>query len=154
LLPDNIRFIEHDSICGDWDFFARLSKAHKAAFINLETTFNRSHEDAIRLTRTDHTIQLSKRAEFIKRVWKSDTHFYNNFKSEVDQTLNKTLLNLAYLHVLNGQTNKAKSAYNEITQPYSGLNRKQLMIAKIGLNIPGGSQLLKLARSIKHKINH
>jgi glycosyltransferase involved in cell wall biosynthesis len=153
LLPDNIRFIEHDSLCGDWDFFARLSKEHKTAYINLETTLNRSHEDAIRLTRTDRTIQLTKRAELIKRVWKSDTQFYKENKTEVDQTLNKTLLNLSYLHVLNGRTNEASSAYQEITLPHSGLSKKQILIANLGMKVPGGSHLLELARSVKHKLN-
>jgi glycosyltransferase involved in cell wall biosynthesis len=153
LLPDNIRFIEQDSFCGDWDFFARLSKAHKAAYINIETTLNRSHEDEFRLTRTDLTIQLAKKVEFIKRVWKSDTQFYKENKSEVDQTLNKTLLNLCYLHVLNGHANEANSALQEITPPYSGLDNKKLLIANMGIKIPGGSQLLKFARSVKHKLN-
>jgi glycosyltransferase involved in cell wall biosynthesis len=153
LLPDDIRFIEHDSICGDWDFFARLSKAHNAVFINLETTLNRSHEDDIRLTRTDHTIQLSKRVEFIKRVWKSDKQFYKDNKLNVDQTLNQTLLELSYNHILNGKTDAAKTAFQEITPPFTGLSNKKLLISKIGMRVPGGSQLLKLIKRMRHNLH-
>ncbi|PUB79824.1 MAG: hypothetical protein B6D77_09750 [gamma proteobacterium symbiont of Ctena orbiculata] len=152
LLPDDIRFIEHDSICGDWDFFARLSKAHQAVFLNHETTLNRSHEDEFRLTRTDHRIQLAKRAEFIKRVWKSDAQFYQNNKTDVDYTLNKTLLNLTYQRILNGQTDEARSAFEEISQPYSGLSKKQLLVAVMGLKIPGGTQLIQNTKSIMHRL--
>ncbi|MES9968407.1 MAG: glycosyltransferase [Candidatus Thiodiazotropha sp.] len=152
LLPDDIRFIEHDSICGDWDFFARLSKAHQAVFLNHETTLNRSHEDEFRLTRTDHRIQLAKRAEFIRRVWKSDDPFYQSNKADVDITLNKVLLNLTYEHIMNGQVNEARSVFEEITQPYIGLNKKQLVIAQFALKIPGGMQLIKTTRSVKHHL--
>jgi glycosyltransferase involved in cell wall biosynthesis len=152
LLPDDIRFIEHDSICGDWDFFTRLSKAHQAVFLNHETTLNRSHEDEFRLTRTDFRIQYAKRVEFIKRVWKSDDQFYQSHKSDVDSTLNKTLLRLSYEHIKHGQLDEARSFFDEITQPHSGLDRKQLSIVSLALNIPGGPQLIKTARSIRHHL--
>jgi glycosyltransferase involved in cell wall biosynthesis len=153
LLPDDIRFIEYDSICGDWDFFARLSKAHNPVFVNFETTLNRSHEDDIRLTRTDHAIQLSKRIEFIKRVWKSDELFYKDNKSSVDQTLNQTLLELSYDHILNGKADAATSAFKEMTPPLSGLSSKKLLISRMGTMLPGASQLLKLIRRMKHNLH-
>ena len=44
------RFPERDSV-GDWEFFARLSHRRGAVFVPVETTLNRSHDDAVRLTR-------------------------------------------------------------------------------------------------------
>jgi glycosyltransferase involved in cell wall biosynthesis len=153
LLPDSIRFIEHDSICGDWDFFARLSKYHKAAFLNLETTLNRSHEDAFRLTRTDHKIQLDKRIQFIKRVWKSDMPFYREHKTNVDKMLNRALVELSYLHVMSGNIDAATSAFAEITPPYLELSKKQFLIAGMGVRVPGSSRLFRLIRQVKHQLH-
>jgi glycosyltransferase involved in cell wall biosynthesis len=153
LLPDEIRFIEHDSICGDWDFFARLSKCHKVVYLDLETTLNRSHEDTFRLTRTDHRIQLDKRIEFIKRVWKSDAAFYRKNKTNVDQTLNRALVELSYLHVMSGNIDAATSAFDEITPPYEELSKKQFLIAGMGIRVPGSARLFRLLRQVKHQLH-
>lgn len=74
LTPD-IRFVEHDYICGDWEFFARLSRNHPAAYMPVETACNRSHEEAGRLTRTADSIQLQRRLEMIERTWAADPAF-------------------------------------------------------------------------------
>ncbi|MET0068352.1 MAG: glycosyltransferase family 2 protein [Candidatus Thiodiazotropha sp.] len=153
LLPDDLRFAEHDSICGDWEFFARFSKLHKAAFLNHETTLNRSHEDAFRLTRTDHDIQMGKRRDFIRRLWKADEQFYRENKSSVDGALNKVLVELAYLHVMSGNIEEASAAMNDLARPYTGLNKKQLYISRIGTGIPLSSNLFRLIRNIKQSLH-
>lgn len=74
-LTPEIRFVEEDSICGDWEFFARLSRNHPAIYMPVETACNRSHEEAGRLTRTPDIIQLQRRLDMIARTWASDTDF-------------------------------------------------------------------------------
>lgn len=74
-LTPEIRFVDRDFICGDWEFFARLSKEHPAIYMPVETACNRSHEEAGRLTRTPDVIQLQRRLEMINRTWASDEMF-------------------------------------------------------------------------------
>lgn len=74
-LTSDIRFVDHDYICGDWEFFARLSRNHPAIYMPVETACNRSHEEAGRLTRTPDPIQLQRRLEMIERTWAADSEF-------------------------------------------------------------------------------
>lgn len=74
-LTPEIRFVEADAICGDWEFFARLSKNHAAIYMPVETACNRSHEEAGRLTRTPDVIQLQRRLDMIARTWAADADF-------------------------------------------------------------------------------
>ena len=74
-LSADIRFVENDSICGDWEFFARLSRNHPAIYMPVETACNRSHEEAGRLTRTPDAVQLKCRMNMIDRTWAADTEF-------------------------------------------------------------------------------
>lgn len=74
-LTPEIRFVESDFICGDWEFFARLSKNHPAIYMPIETACNRSHEEAGRLTRTPDVIQLQRRLDMIARTWAADGDF-------------------------------------------------------------------------------
>lgn len=74
-LTDEIRFVDDDYICGDWEFFARLAKKHHGIYIDIDTAANRSHEDAIRLTRTPERIQLAKRLRMVSSVWAADDDF-------------------------------------------------------------------------------
>ena len=72
---DDLRFDASDSTCGDWSFFARLSRRFGAVYVDLETTLNRSHEDEVRLTRLDQGVQLERRLNMTGRLWGNDAGF-------------------------------------------------------------------------------
>lgn len=74
-LTPGIRFVDADFICGDWEFFARLSRRYTAIYMPVETACNRSHEEPGRLTRTPGTLQLRHRLDMIDRVWGADDEF-------------------------------------------------------------------------------
>ncbi|MCK5091435.1 MAG: glycosyltransferase family 2 protein, partial [Gammaproteobacteria bacterium] len=70
-IPPGLTFTENDSTCGDWEYFARLSHHMPAAYIDMETAYNRSHESPTRLTRINKSVQLTRRINMIERVWES-----------------------------------------------------------------------------------
>ncbi len=49
-LSEEIKFAEGVFLYEDWEFFALLSRHFDAAFLNVETVFNRGHKDEVRLT--------------------------------------------------------------------------------------------------------
>jgi hypothetical protein len=46
-LMGDLRFPESDSLCGDWEFFARLSRNHGAVFADVPTMLNRSRANPL-----------------------------------------------------------------------------------------------------------
>ncbi|MCW8933949.1 MAG: glycosyltransferase family 2 protein [Gammaproteobacteria bacterium] len=109
MIPEDVKFVEHDSICGDWDFFARLSRDNKVAYLDYDTTYNRSHEDDVRLTRTNWKKQLELRIDFIERLYLQDKEFYENNKYITDLTYSKRLKALYRQQLLDGERHAAKT---------------------------------------------
>jgi glycosyltransferase involved in cell wall biosynthesis len=74
---------EDNWMCGDWEYFARASKKFQAAYMDVETALNRSHNDAVRLMRRDLADRTKLRLESIKRTWKSDVEFMARYENDV-----------------------------------------------------------------------
>jgi hypothetical protein len=62
-------------MCGDWEYFAKASKRFGAAYLNIETALNRSHDDGVRLMRRDLSERTLQRVDSIRRTWKADGEF-------------------------------------------------------------------------------
>lgn len=108
-LPVQLRLPEFDSTCGDWEFFARLSKERGCLFVDLATTFNRSHEDAVRLTRVDSSVQLGRRIAMIDRIWRADRPFYSQHRETVDAVQRRLLLEAAKQHLFAARRAQART---------------------------------------------
>ena len=150
-IPDSLRFTEHDPICGDWDFFARLSKNNRICFIDYDTTFNRSHEDAVRVTRTSKKLQMGFRIDMLERLYCKDKEFYQAHQSDVDNVYRKYLKSLCILHLLDSETTKGRSCmvkYHSHTKPYDIL----YYILQFASYVPGIGGMLRGARSLKRKL--
>ena len=109
MIPEGVKFVEHDPICGDWDFFARLSRDSKVAYLDFDTTLNRSHEDEVRITRTNWKKQLELRVDFIERLYLCDKGFYENNKYITDLTYYERLKALYRQQLLDGERHSAKN---------------------------------------------
>lgn len=109
----DFRFPEVDSV-GDWEFFARLSKRCGGVFVPKETTLNRSHEDAVRLTRVDPCLRLQRRIALIQRLWRQDQAFMRSRKSEVDQVEAECLRRMARLSISAGNGGAARAALRSL----------------------------------------
>lgn len=108
-LPVQLRLPEFDPTCGDWDFFARLSKDRGCLYVDLPTTFNRSHEDAVRLTGVDSSVQLGRRIAMIDRIWRADRPFYVQNRAAVDAVQRRLLLEAARQHLFAARRSQART---------------------------------------------
>jgi glycosyltransferase involved in cell wall biosynthesis len=108
-IDSGARFPEFDST-GDWEFFARLSKERGCVFVPAETTLNRSHEDATRLTRTDPTLRMRRRVAMIHRVWRADSEFSVMHGAQIDAVEASCWRALAKMYVGRGQIADAREA--------------------------------------------
>jgi glycosyltransferase involved in cell wall biosynthesis len=100
-LSDETRFPEFDSV-GDWEFFARLSHRSAAVFVPRETTLNRSHDDAVRLTRADPRLRMQRRIGLIHRVWRQDPVFMQAHAEQVNRVEAAVLRRLARVNIAAG----------------------------------------------------
>lgn len=151
-LTPAIRFVENDFICGDWEFFARLSKEHPAIYMPIETACNRSHEEAGRLTRTPDVIQLQHRLEMIARTWAADT----DFMADPDRRTRTLHVQFQYLAALAKQQLRAGTAA-DVRQT---LARARLLQSELPLDLralhvfaslPAGLGLLRgIDRAVRH----
>lgn len=76
-------FPEDNTHCGDWHFFADLSRNSPCGFLSVATALNRSHDDAVRLTRKSPRIQIGDRLKMIEQLWKADVVFMAEHASDV-----------------------------------------------------------------------
>lgn len=148
MVPDGVEFIEHDPICGDWDFFARLSRDHPVAYLDHDTTFNRSHEDLVRLTRTAWKAQLEYRIDMLRRLYMQDEPFYREHKAEVDALYTNRLQALFRQQLLNGDGSEARSTLKSI-RSHSSLGSINYLTLNGASYIPGLRYGLRLLRHLR-----
>lgn len=142
-LDPDIRLVDHDPTCGDWDFFSRLSHRYSALFLDLETAVNRSHEDEVRLTRLPQQVQLTRRLDMIERVWKTNHDFYATHQKEVDILEDSLLLKLATQHALNADRQAAqKSLRRRECLKFKQRTIKDGFLAMI-ISFPGSIMILR-----------
>lgn len=145
-IDDDLRFVESDPTCGDWEFFARLSRRHGAAFLDLETTLNRSHEDAVRLTRISASLQALRRVEMIERVWKADADFFRERREEVERAQGEALVILAKLSLLDGDSRRARSALHCLADLSTRRSGWQDLALGAVAWLPGSKHAARLSR--------
>lgn len=144
LLTPGIRFVDDDFICGDWEFFARLSRSNPAIYLPVETACNRSHEEDGRLTRTSDLIQLQRRLDMLDRVWAADEDFLRDpeNRSLFLRTRHDYLLTLGKLNLRHGKREDVLAAFAQARaiQPELPL---VLRLARSFAAIPGGLAFLR-----------
>lgn len=149
VLASGLRLQEFDPTCGDWEFFARLSKEHGCVYSDVETTFNRSHEDAVRLTRVDSSIQLGRRIAMIDRLWRADRQFYAGHGDKVDEVQHGLLLQAAKQHLLSGRGEQARASLKRAKQLSVDPSIKESVLRGLA-GIPGSSFMLMVLRASVH----
>lgn len=150
-LPPEPWFPLHDPICGDWDFFARISKDSPLCFVDADTVYNRSHKDEHRLTQTRMLEQMRLRVDFLERVYRADEDFYRQHQDKVDRVWVERLSQLCKLQLLEGDKNGARESARKarrIGRPGRLSGRAILGLA----GVPGASSVLRLARGLKRRL--
>lgn len=151
-LDPDLRLVEHDPTCGDWEFFSRLSHRHSTIFMDTETTINRSHEDAFRLTRLPQQLQLARRLDMVERLWKSDHDFYTRHQNEVDTLANRLLVTLATHQALDADIDTARKTLRR-GRPlkFRDLNIKNAILTTC-IRTPGGEWLISALQWLRKAI--
>ncbi len=150
-IPAQLRFPEFDSTCGDWEFFARMSKEKGCVYVDLPTAYNRSHEDAVRLTRVDSSVQLGRRIAMIDRLWRADRQFYSEHGDKVDSIQRRLLLRAAKEHLLAARADQAR-AHLKRAKAISDEGRSiKEMALRAAAAVPGSGILLLAARAALHR---
>ncbi len=150
-VPEHLRFPPHDPNCGDWDFFARLSKDAPLCFIDCDTTYNRSHTEDVRLTQTRMIHQMALRIDFLERVYHADKEFYAANKQKVDNVWKERLIQQSLLHLLNSDIKAARAAASKFRAIGGPVNARQRIIIA-ACAIPGAGQLMRAARGFKRRV--
>ncbi len=144
-----LRFEEKDSTCGDWEFFARLSRCGGAVFTRADTARNRSHEGATRLTRVREELQLARRVAMTERVWGADADFRGAHEAEYSVLLSQLLTRLGLLHLLTGQRDASRRTLERAAQlDASGFNAR-LAALRAFAAVPGAAAMLGAARDAR-----
>jgi glycosyltransferase involved in cell wall biosynthesis len=144
----SLRLPESPDTMGDWEFFARLSRLERALFVDLETTINRSHEDAVRLTRGDPRQRLARRISMIDRVWRRDAAFLAQHGDEVDRVQRQLLDRLARMHLLaDDRTASRHTLERAATLPPGGRSLGDWATVCLA-HVPGSGRSLRTLRRL------
>ena len=135
--------------CGDWQFFAELSRNAPCVFLSLPTALNRSHGDAVRLTRKSPRIRIQDRLSLIDDVWRSDIDFMATHAAEVGRVESEQLCKLVLLCLLE---NRRMDALEYLERwrllPIKRLNSKRRLLY-LAACLPFSPHLLQLLRRMK-----
>ncbi|HWK51423.1 MAG TPA: glycosyltransferase family A protein [Steroidobacter sp.] len=142
-----LRLPEIQATCGDWEFFARFSKQSGCVYADLPTTYNRSHEDEVRLTRGDPGVRLGRRISMIDRVWRADREFYVKLGDKVDEVQRALLLQAARRDLFSARRGQARAHLKRAASIET--DRKSIMesVLRLLANIPGSGWSLRGMRA-------
>jgi glycosyltransferase involved in cell wall biosynthesis len=151
-VPTGLRFNAADPTCGDWEYFARLSRHAGCVFVDVDAAINRSHEDAVRLTRLPRPLQLARRVAMIERLWCTDTACMARSGARVTATLRECLMNLARAQLLANDRGAARDALSRAARlaPAEGDNTAQWL--RLAASIPGAGLALRMAHQLRNRL--
>jgi glycosyltransferase involved in cell wall biosynthesis len=135
--------------CGDWQFFAELSRSHFCAFMSLPTTLNRSHGDGVRLTRKSPMIRTRDRISLIDQVWKADAAFMGEHGSEVSRVEAEHLKKLALMCLFENRRAEAIEWLERWRRLPSGSKDIKRWLFNFAAYFPLTPHSLRLLRRIK-----
>src|SRR5438309_10918597 len=81
-----LRFAEDVPTYEDWECFARLAAAGKAAYMDCETVWNHGHAGP-RLTDADTFVAMSTRIKIMERTWGQDAAFLSKHRAAYTRRL-------------------------------------------------------------------
>ncbi len=149
-IPDGVRFAEDIRVYEDWLFFAQFARSAEAAFMDLETTLNRGHRDAVRLMLSDETIKAVSRLKLIEKVWRADGEFFAAHREEVHRAERDQVLLLARNLIMDRRASQARDvlAANRV----AGLRYRSMEFALLAAlaTLPGAPEVLARLRDVRN----
>ena len=102
-----LRFAEDLPLYEDWECFARLARAGRAAYLDCETAWNHGHP-GLRLTGADALTTTGARLSLLSRVWGSDAAFLADSAEAYYRVLSEQHLLRARALLKGGRTTQAR----------------------------------------------
>ena len=135
--------------CGDWQFFAEMTRRAPCVFLELPTVLNRSHDDAVRLTRKSPIIRMQDRLKLIDHAWRADDAFMETYGYEVNRVEGEQLSKLALLCLLEDRRTEALgylARRRKLSERPMGMKD---WLLHLGARLPCSYQVLRTLRRIK-----
>jgi glycosyltransferase involved in cell wall biosynthesis len=138
---------EDNWMCGDWEYFAKASKQFGSAYIDIETTLNRSHDDPVRLMRRDLADRTKLRLESIQRTWKADPDFMAEHAHDVARVESNEWKVLYKRACYDNNLLEAKTYLANI-KAFLGYVPLPLLVLYAIVRIPAGARALNFTRRV------
>jgi hypothetical protein len=145
-ITSDIKFVDDNWLCGDWDFFARLSRKHPCGYLDVETAINRSHGDNVRITRRSPAIGAKDRLALIRSVWKDDKDFYEKQRNEVDRVERYQIIRLVKYLLLDSDVRGARKHLRKLKNSKWENDTLKILLLFLCAYLPAGHKLLALLR--------
>jgi len=136
---------EDNWMCGDWEFFAQVSRRFGCAYLDIETALNRSHDDGVRLMRRGLRERTEQRLESIRRTWKADPAFSAKHGAEIAGVEQLELTRLVKLACLARDIPSARASLRDLEQ-VSGRPHWMYRLFVVLFLVPGVHSLAMLLR--------
>jgi protein-tyrosine-phosphatase/glycosyltransferase involved in cell wall biosynthesis len=141
-------FPAYNTHCGDWQFFALLAQSASCIFLTVPTAMNRSHDDAVRLTRKSPLIRMRDRLNLINDVWRSDKKFMDAHGVEVEKVEGELFSKMALFCLFEDRLQEARDYLSRWRSlPSATLGAKGLVLL-LAAHLPWGPMLLRWLREM------
>jgi glycosyltransferase involved in cell wall biosynthesis len=140
----SLRLTQKRTIWDDWDFFARLGRDHVAAFVDLETAFNRSHREPGRLTRCTSLHKAKSYLEMLDHVWKRDESFAAMHRDRLTRVESSALIAVAREALLASERGEAAAAIECWNRMGARTQQRQARALGILASAPLGPEMLRI----------
>lgn len=142
---------EDCSLCGDWRYFAELSKRCGAAYLDVQTTLNRSHDSATRLTNTSFRSKTASRLRMIRELWCSDCEFMADNRDLVGHTIGRLAESLYRSELNIGNAAGAAEAYSMLATSNYPL-RPTTRLLRLAESVPGALGAIRSLVNLQRKV--
>ncbi len=152
-LTADVRFATCGPVCTDWEFFARLARISRAAYMDFDTTINRGGNDRPRLTQTRPVVKAQQRLRMIRSVWKADDEFCSIYGREVAMAEANQCIELARASLFESQPYAVLKALHQWWQLGEWLRWRAALIIGLCALVPGSGAILQIIRELRARVH-
>jgi glycosyltransferase involved in cell wall biosynthesis len=150
-VPAGLTFNAAEPLGADWEYFARLSRHAGCVFVDHDAVVNRSHQDAVRLTRMPKQARLARHVNMIERLWREDAAFMAVNGECVNATLRQCLMALARARLLSSDRAGARAALEKAAL-LSSTSKQDGGWLEVAASVPGSGVVLRALHGMRNRI--
>lgn len=147
-LDESTRFTEGVTMFEDWEFYARLSRCHDGAFVDVETALNRGHSGP-RLTGSSQLTKTQRYLSMLDQVWKKDEKFSKEYSEALKQAEGRALLAVARAALLSSKRSVVPEAVARWRKLKTRTGWYRAWFYFMLSFLPGGGSVLRLISKVR-----